>query len=99
MECNHILEGVGKDTIVFIHGLSDSLEYWTKLSLRLSEDYQILRYDLRGHGKSEFSDFTMEDLADDLHELMLKLDIEKASLAGLSLGGNIALKFALKYWL
>ncbi|MCR5026223.1 MAG: alpha/beta hydrolase [Methanobrevibacter sp.] len=97
MECNYILEGAGKDTIVFIHGLSDSLEYWIKLSSKLSRNYQILRYDLRGHGKSEFTDFTMDDLADDLHELMLKLDIEKASLIGLSLGGNVALKFALKY--
>lgn len=97
MKCNYILEGDSDNTIVFIHGLSDSLDYWAKLSYRLVEDYRILRYDLRGHGKSEFSKFTMDDLADDLHELMLDLDIRKASLAGLSLGGNVALKFALKY--
>ena len=97
MKCNYVLEGDGEKTIVFIHGLSDSLEYWTKLSLQLSEEYKILRYDLRGHGKTEFSSFTMDDLADDLYNLMLDLNIEKASLIGLSMGGNVALKFAVKY--
>ena len=97
MRCNHVLEGYGEKTIVFIHGLSDSLEYWTKLSSQLSDEYQILRYDLKGHGKSDFQMFTMDDLADDLHELLLKLNIEKASLIGNSLGGNVALKFAVRY--
>ena len=85
MECNYILEGHGEKTIVFIHGLSDSLEYWTKLSSRLCDDYQILRYDLRGHGKSKFSPFTMDDLADDLYGLISRLGIKKVSLVGLSM--------------
>lgn len=97
MKCNYTLEGEGEKTIIFIHGLSDSLQYWEVLSLKLSKDYQILRYDLRGHGESEFSPFTMDDLAEDLYELTTKLNIKKASLAGLSLGGNVALKFAIKY--
>lgn len=97
MKCNYIFEGDGEKTIVFIHGLSDSLEYWARISSQLSEEYKILRYDLRGHGKTEFSGFTMDDLADDLYELMQSLNIEKASLIGLSLGGNVALKFAVKY--
>lgn len=97
MKCNYIFEGDGEKTIVFIHGLSDSLEYWARISSQLSEEYKILRYDLRGHGKTEFSGFTMDDLADDLYELMQSLNIEKASFIGLSLGGNVALKFAVKY--
>ena len=84
MKCNYTLEGEGEKTIIFIHGLSDSLQYWEVLSLKLSKDYQILRYDLRGHGESEFSPFTMDDLAEDLYELTTKLNIKKASLAGLS---------------
>ena len=46
---NYELEGEGK-TIVFVHGLSDSLEYWKVLSENLKNDYQTLIYDLRGHG-------------------------------------------------
>lgn len=97
MELNYFLEGSGDKTIVFIHGLSDSLDYWRNLSAQLRGEYRILLYDLRGHGKTPYSPFTMDLLAEDLHELLLKLNISKASLAGLSLGGNVALSFALKY--
>ena len=99
MKINYLFEGEGDKTIVFIHGLSDSLEYWMPLSSALKNDYKVLSYDLRGHGKSElgFSEFTMDMLVDDLHGLFEDLDIDKASLIGLSMGGNVALSFALKY--
>lgn len=99
MKINYLLEGDGKKTIVFIHGLSDSLLYWMPLSSVLKNDYRVLSYDLRGHGESElgFDEFTMDMLADDLHGLLNNLAIENASLVGLSLGGNVALSFALKY--
>ena len=99
MKVNYIFEGSGDKTIVFIHGLSDSLEYWMGLSSKLKDEYRILLYDIRGHGKSGLgnNEFTMDLLAEDLHDLFLKLNIQKASLIGLSLGGNIALTFALKY--
>ena len=97
MEINYLLEGSGENTIVFIHGLSDNLYYWQRLSFELSKNYKVLSYDLRGHGSSPYAPFTMDELADDLHDLLLSLDIAKASLVGLSLGGNVALLFALKY--
>ena len=97
MEMNYLLEGSGDKTIVFIHGLSDNLCFWQKLSQHLKDEYQILLYDIRGHGKSPYVPFTMDSLACDLHDLLLKLNIEKCSLIGLSMGGNIALSFALKY--
>ena len=97
MEINYLLEGSGENTIVFIHGLSDNLYYWQKLSFELSKDYKVLSYDLRGHGSSPYTPFTMDELADDLHDLLLSLDIAKASIVGLSLGGNVALSFAMKY--
>lgn len=97
MEINYLLEGNGENTIVFIHGLSDNLYYWQKLSFELSKNYKVLSYDLRGHGSSPYTPFTMDELADDLHDLLLSLDIAKASIVGLSLGGNVALSFALKY--
>ena len=97
MKLNYIFEGSGNKTIVFIHGLSDSLEYWTKLSSGLSGEYKVLLYDLRGHGKSPFEYFDMDLLVEDLYNLLSMLNISKASLIGLSLGGNIALLFAVKY--
>ena len=98
MKVNYVFEGNGYKTIVFIHGLSDDLEYWRKLSSRLKDEYKILLYDIRGHGKSlGENNFTMDLLAEDLHNLFSKLNIEKASLIGLSLGGNIALEFTVRY--
>ncbi|MBQ9026467.1 MAG: alpha/beta hydrolase, partial [Methanobrevibacter sp.] len=60
-------------------------------------EYKILLYDIRGHGKSELGDFSIDILVEDLHDLISKLSIKKASLVGFSLGGNVALGFALKY--
>lgn len=97
MEINYVYEGSGDKTIVFIHGLSDSLEYWQGLAKHLNNEYNVLIYDIRGHGKSPYEPFTMDMLVDDLHGLLLKLNIKKASLIGLSLGGNIALSFAIEY--
>ena len=45
MKVNYVFEGNGDKTIVFIHGLSDDLEYWRKLSSRLNVEYKILLYD------------------------------------------------------
>ena len=97
MKMNYAVEGNGEKTIVFIHGLSDSLEYWRVLSSRIRDDYRIVSYDIRGHGKSLYEPFTIDLLVDDLYNLLLKLSIEKTSLIGFSMGGNIALSFAMKY--
>lgn len=99
MKMNYVFQGNGDRTIVFVHGLGDSLDYWRKLSSRLKDEYKILMYDIRGHGNSPLGDeaFTIDMLVDDLHDLLLSLNIEKTSLVGLSLGGNIVVSFAVRY--
>ena len=73
---NYKLEGSG-ETLVFIHGLSDSLLYWEYLASNLKDQYQVLRVDLRGHGESELKDdeLTIGLFADDLHSLLRELNI------------------------
>lgn len=95
---NYELEGEGK-TIVFVHGLSDSLAYWKVLSENLKNDYQTLIYDLRGHGESSDDDknTTIDLYQEDLYQLLKALDIENAVFAGLSLGGNIILDLAVNH--
>ena len=95
---NYKLEGSGK-TLVFIHGLSDNLLYWEFLSSNLIHDYQVLRVDLRGHGESELGtdEITIDTYVDDLNNLLEELDISNVSLVGFSLGGAVALDFAIKY--
>lgn len=95
---NYKIEGNG-ETLVFIHGLSDSLEYWEFLANNLKTKYQILRMDLRGHGKSDLKNekITIDLFTNDLKELLDTLNLKKVNLIGFSLGGAIALNFALKY--
>lgn len=98
MNLNYRLEGKGK-TLVFIHGLSDNLDYWQPLIQPLKKSYQILSYDLRGHGSSELGNekISMDTYVEDLLKLLDKLELNKVNLIGLSLGGAIALSFSIKY--
>jgi len=84
---------------VFIHGLSDNLLYWETLTNNLKKDYKILRIDLRGHGESELGsdEITIDTYVEDLKNLLDKLLISKVNLIGFSLGGAVALDFAIKY--
>ena len=61
--------------------------------------YRILRYDTRGHGKSEpiSGAYTLDMLANDVVELWNALGIEKSHFVGLSLGGMAAQSLALHY--
>ena len=95
---NYELEGEGK-TIVFVHGLSDSLAYWKVLSENLKNDYQTLIYDLRGHGESSDDDrnTTIDLYQEDLYQLLKALNIENAVFVGLSLGGNVILDLAVNH--
>ena len=95
---NYELEGEGK-TIVFVHGLSDSLVYWKVLSETLKKDYQTLIYDLRGHGESTDDDrnTTIDLYQEDLYQLINALNIEDAVFIGLSLGGNVILDLAVNH--
>ena len=92
MDLNYKVEGSG-EALVFIHGLSDSLLYWEYLASNLRDDYKVIRMDLRGHGESELGDdeITVDIYAEDINE------ISKVNLIGLSLGGAIAIDFALRY--
>ena len=95
---NYQLEGEGK-TIVFVHGLSDSLKYWNVLTDELKDQYEVLSFDLRGHGDSSDDDSitTIDLYQDDLYQLLTALNIENAVFAGLSLGGNVILDLAIKH--
>lgn len=95
---NYKIEGEGFP-IVFIHGLSDNLNFWKPLTEKLKNQYQIISLDLRGHGESDKGDkkTTIELYQEDIYELLKQLKVEKTAIVGLSLGGNIALEFAVKH--
>ncbi|WP_407375048.1 alpha/beta fold hydrolase [Methanobrevibacter sp.] len=98
VKINYGIEGNG-EVIVFIHGLSDSMVYWEPLVQGFKNDYKVLRFDLRGHGQSELGsdEISIDTYTDDLNGILDQLNIQKVNLVGFSLGGAVALNFAINY--
>lgn len=95
---NYELSGEGA-CLVLIHGFSDNLTMWYNQVPEFTKQFQVLTYDVRGHGQTETpeGEFSMDLFADDLHALLGALNIERACVLGYSMGGRIGLQFALKY--
>ncbi len=85
--------GEGGTPIIFLHGFPFDKTMWHKQFDFLNASYRLIAYDIRGFGQSkdEESLLSMDLFADDLIEFMDALDIEKAIICGLSMGGFIAL--------
>ncbi len=92
------VHGAGQ-AIVFIPGGGTSLRMWKPQRDYFSRHYQIILFDVRGHGQSTGSKrkYSCELYADDLKALLDFLNIDHVVLCGLSLGGMIAQAFATKY--
>lgn len=91
----HDIAGEGPAVVLLHSGLLD-LTMWDEEFEALAADYQVIRYDARGHGRS--SSVTGDwSHAEDLHALLSHLCVERARLVGLSLGARTALDFALLY--
>lgn len=84
-------------TLVFIHGWCDSIRGWDLVKEELDLDNRKIFYDQRCHGESVRSEFTINDLADDLENILDEEGVEKPVLVGHSMGGMVALKYAEKY--
>ena len=82
--------------LVLIHaGFLDSRMWNTQVQL-FSENYRVIRYDVRGFGKSDVARTKFSDYKD-LHGLLDHLRVKTASLVGVSNGGRIASDFAVEY--
>ncbi|MFC2017749.1 alpha/beta fold hydrolase [Chloroflexota bacterium] len=84
---------------VFIHGSGLETDSWHFQIDHFSKRYQCITYDVRGHGQTGVleEDYTMEAYAEDLHQLLDCLGVQRFYLAGFSLGGYIALSYTLRY--
>jgi 3-oxoadipate enol-lactonase len=86
------------DPLVFVHGNFGDRRHWDFQFMPLADQYKVIRYDVRGYGKSALprSDESYKD-CDDLKALLDYLKIEKAHICGVSMGSGIAIDFALVY--
>jgi pimeloyl-ACP methyl ester carboxylesterase len=83
--------------LVLIHGITLDTRMWDDQFDAFTRHYQVVRYDVRGFGKSALPTGESYAHADDLRALMEHLGIMRAHILGLSMGGRIAIDFALAY--
>ena len=89
----------GRATLVFIHGLSGSASAWYPYEHLFEKTYNLLTFDLRGHGKSKkfrhYENYELKKAANDLFLLLERLHVEKCILVSHSYGTLVALEFLL----
>ena len=86
--------------LVLVMGIGYDSTLWTLAQVpALSQKFQVVIFDNRDAGRSSqaTSAYTIADMADDTAGLMDALDIKKAHVCGLSMGGMIAMEFALRH--
>lgn len=85
--------------LVFIHGLGSSTRDWESQVHEFSKAYQVITFDLRGHGQSDKPEgpYSLPMFAADLAGLLQALGVGSAHVVGISLGGSVAFQFALDY--
>jgi len=93
---HYTIEGEGP-WLTLSHSLACNLRMWDEEARRLSRRYRVLRFDTRGHGKSEAppGPYSLEMLAGDLRALLAAVGVHKTHFVGLSMGGMIGLTMAL----
>jgi 3-oxoadipate enol-lactonase len=97
-----VIEGNAQSTrtpVVMVHGLGLDLTMWDSLAAQLAPTRQVLRLDVRGHGRSDGRDYSQSllDLANDVVSVMDSHGIAKADYVGLSMGGMIGQQLALAH--
>lgn len=85
--------------LTMVNSLATDMRMWEPQVAALSGDFRILRFDKRGHGKSEApaGPYTMDDIASDIVALWDHLGIKKTHYIGLSIGGMVGQGLLLKY--
>jgi 3-oxoadipate enol-lactonase len=90
VEVHFEVSGVdGAPVVVLSNSLGTTLHMWDDQVAVLSEHFQVLRYDQRGHGKSPVPQgpYAVPELGADLLRLLDRLELDRVHYAGLSLGG------------
>ena len=97
MKLNYKVSGDGFPVII-LHGLYGSLDNWQTMAKYLSGEFKVYIVDLRNHGRSPHSEeHSYPSMVNDLKQFYEDHRIERANIIGHSMGGKVAMSFALKY--
>ena len=86
-------------TVMLSNSLMSTMATWEPQMPALTERYQVLRYDTRGHGESEVTPgpYRIEQLADDAAALIEHVGVGPVHFVGLSMGGMIAQQLGIRH--
>lgn len=89
--------GEGRPLII-LHGIFGVSDNWVTIGKRIAESFSVYIPDQRNHGRSPHSDFfTYPALVEDLREFITEHELENPILIGHSMGGKVAMNYALEY--
>ena len=92
-------EGKGKETLIFGHSMLFNLRMFDQQVELLSEHYRCIRYDFRGHGKTDgpFDGYDLDTLTEDFATLVNTLNCGPCHFVGFSMGGMVAMRAAIQF--
>jgi pimeloyl-ACP methyl ester carboxylesterase/heme-degrading monooxygenase HmoA len=94
----HYLRAGAGPTLVLVHGYPESSETWRKVMPELARTFTVIAPDTRGVGRSSVADnFSLEDVADDVYELVKSLRLKQVRLVGQDFGVQIVSAYAAKH--
>lgn len=93
----HFASELNRPCTVLFHSLAMDHSFWRFVAPVLAQQGPVLCVDLRGHGQSDkpHGPYTIAGMAKDVSQLVRKLGYEQVVVAGASLGGCVALQFAI----
>lgn len=98
MKLNYKRYGDKGDPVIILHGIFGMLDNWHSFASQLGKEYRVISIDHRNHGRSPHSEvFDYQAMVADLKELITDLGFDKVQLMGHSMGGKVAMHFALHY--
>jgi len=87
--------------ILLTHSYASTSEMWAGQTKALADKYRVITWDMRGHGRSgspsDQAAYSEAACVEDMAAVLDACDVERAVVAGLSLGGYMSLAFNLKY--
>jgi len=91
----------GKKTLLFIHGLSGSAAAWAEFEDYFAQNYNVITYDLRGHGLSVrpryFAGYALPEFVADIDMLLQELRVGRVYIVAHSFGTLVAREYARRY--
>jgi pimeloyl-ACP methyl ester carboxylesterase len=87
----------GAPNLVLLHGFTGHARTWDAFAEAMTDRYRVLALDQRGHGESAWASpnaYGVDDMREDLAAFVSALGLDRFTLLGLSMGGNVAIHFA-----